>query len=207
MDRRLVLAGLAAAVSTPALAQTTQTAPIAPGTTPAPGTMPSGTMPSGNMPAGQMATPMGEAEMKHMRDTMMAGMVALETSRVALEKARNAEVKQYAKFEKDEQEGIAEVLKSMMDPASTASAMPMPMKLEGEDAAMVQKMQGMQAGPEFDRMYVQGQIEGHQKLLRIQEEYIRQGRNREHMNVAKLARGHIKEHVEVFTELGKKLRA
>ena len=196
MDRRLVLTGLAAAAATPVLAQTT--------TQPAPTS--SGTTQSGSMPSGHMNMAMGEAEMKHMRDTMMAGMVALETSRIALEKARNAEVKQYAKFEKDEQEGIADVLKSMMDPASTASTMPMPMKLEGEDAAMVQKMQGMQAGAEFDRMYVQGQIEGHQKLLRIQEEYIRQGRNREHLNVAKLARGHIKEHIEDFTDLSKTLK-
>ena len=196
MDRRFVLTGLAAAAATPVLAQTTQTAPMA-----------SATTQPGAMPPGQMSTmQMGEAEMKHMRDTMMAGMVALETSRVALEKARNAEVKKYAKFEKDEQEGLADVLKSMMDPASTASTMPVPMKLEGEDAAMVQKMQGMQAGAEFDRMFVQGQIEGHQKLLRIQEEYIRQGRNREHMNVAKLARGHIKEHIEEFTDLSKTLR-
>lgn len=196
MDRRLMLAGLAVAAATPVLAQTTQPAPVT-----------SGTMPS-NQPAGSaMNMPMGEAEMKHMRDTMMAGMVALETSRVALEKARNAEVKQYAMFEKNEQEGIADVLKSMMDPQATASAAPMPMQLAGEDAAMVEKMKGMQAGAEFDRMYVQGQIEGHQKLLRIQEDYIRQGRNREHMNVAKLARGHIKEHIEEFTDLSKKLRA
>ena len=199
MDRRLVLAGLAAAVSTPVLAQGAQPAPMS-----------SGSTQSGmsNQAAGSaMNMPMGNAEMKHLTETMAAGTVALETSRIALEKGRNAEVKQYAKFEKDEQEGIAEVLKSMMDPSATASTMPMPMKLEGEDAAMVQKLQGMQAGAEFDRMYVQGQIEGHQKLLRIQEEYIRQGRNREHVNVAKLARGHIKEHIEEFTELSKKLRA
>jgi putative membrane protein len=144
MDRRLVLTGLAAAAATPVLAQTT--------TQPAPTS--SGTTQSGSMPSGHMNMAMGEAEMKHMRDTMMAGMVALETSRIALEKARNDQVKQYAQFEKDEQEGIAEVLKSMMDPASTSSAMPMPMQLQGEDAAMVQKMRGMQAGAEFDRMYV-----------------------------------------------------
>ena len=105
------------------------------------------------------------------------------------------------------QEGLAEVLRSLVALPGTASSAPMPMKLEGEDAAMVQKLAGMQAGAEFDRMYVQGQIEGHQKLLRIQEEYIRQGRNREHVNVAKLARGHIKEHIEAFTDLSKKLRA
>ena len=199
MDRRLVLTGLAAAAATPVLAQTTQTAPMSSGTAP------SGGMQSGTMPAGQMhSMQMGEAEMKHTRDTLMAGMVALETSKVALEKARNDQVKQYAQFEKDEQEGIAEVLKSMMDPAATSSAMPM--QLQGEDAAMVQKLRGMQAGAEFDRMYVQGQIEGHQKLLRIQEEYIRQGRNREHMNVAKLARGHIKEHIEDFTDISKALK-
>ena len=202
MDRRHILAGLAAAVAaTPALAQTMQPAPA--GSTPAPGAR------AGSMPDG--AHQMGQAEMKHMQDTLMAGMVALETSNVALEKARGAEVKQFAKFEKAEQEGIADVLKSMMDPAGTASTpgqppMPMPMRLEGEKAQMVQKMKDMQAGANFDKEYIQGQIQGHQELLRIQETYLQNGRNREHINVAKLARGHIKEHIEELQDIEKKLR-
>src|SRR3954468_13233311 len=53
------------------------------------------------------------AEAKHMQDTKRVGAVALATSRLALQKAQNASVKQFAQFEVAEQETIAEVLKSM----------------------------------------------------------------------------------------------
>jgi putative membrane protein len=45
----------------------------------------------------------------------------------------------------------------------------------------------------------QGQIEGHQELLQIQERFL-QGRpqSREAMNAAKMARGHIKEHIAML---------
>jgi putative membrane protein len=52
---------------------------------------------------------------------MVAGMVARETSRIALEKARNADLKQFAQFEVDEQTTLSEVLNSMMEPATTAT--------------------------------------------------------------------------------------
>ncbi len=40
------------------------------------------------------------------------------------------------------------------------------------------------------------------ELLQIQETFLKSNsRNREHVNVAKLARGHIKEHVQVLKDL------
>jgi len=50
------------------------------------------------------------------------------------------------------------------------------------------------------------QIDGHQKLLAIQERYL-QGNpgNRESANVAKLARGQIKEHLTMLQDMQKEL--
>src|SRR5215208_6832674 len=105
----------------------------------------------------------------------------------------------------DEQKGLAEVLRSMLEPAGTASpqgaagAAPQP---DQKHAAMIQKLQQEQAGDAFDKDYVKGQLEGHRELLQIQERFI-QGRsqNREAMNVAKLAAGHIREHIQVLEDL------
>jgi putative membrane protein len=56
-------------------------------------------------------------------------------------------------------------------------------------------------------MYLQGQIQGHQQLLKIQERYLQSNsHNREHMNVAKLARGHIKEHLAMLQEIQREIR-
>jgi putative membrane protein len=112
-------------------------------------------------------------------------------------------VKQFAKFEADEQKGLAEVLRSMMEPTGAASppagAPPQP---DQKHAAMIQKLQQAKAGDAFDKDYVQGQLDGHRELLQIQERFI-QGRpqNREAMNIAKLAAGHIREHIQVLEDL------
>ena len=37
---------------------------------------------------------------------------------------------------------------------------------------MVEKLRSAQAGAAFDQDYVKGQLDGHNKLLRIQEEYL-----------------------------------
>src|SRR5215207_3494371 len=62
---------------------------------------------------------LGQAEQQWLQQTMMVGSVALQTSEIALQKAQDEDVKQFAKFEADEQKGLAEVLRSMLEPAGT----------------------------------------------------------------------------------------
>ena len=196
MDRRVLLGGLAAAVvAFPALAQTSGT----------PSTMQSGGS------AGAAMNQMGQAEMQHMQQTMQLGMVALETSRIAMTKARNEDLKMFAGFEVQEQTTLSEILRSMMEPAATAATgsgqanAAMPMDASARD--MVQKLQGQQAGAEFDRMYLEGQLQGHRSLLQVQEKYLQSNpQNREHVNVARMARGQIREHIALLEDMQKTMR-
>lgn len=178
MDRRLILLGLAAGAAGPALAQSSGS------------TVPMG---GGSAPAG--GAPLGTAEVEHGKKTAIAGAAALQSSDVALKKASNAKVKQFAQLEHDEQTTIAAVLESI-DP-SLGSAKP-----DAKMADMIQKLNGM-SGAAFDKAYVDAQIEGHRILLAIQEDYLKVGRNREHRNIASLARGHIKEHLIDLGDLQK----
>jgi putative membrane protein len=207
MHRRLVLTGLAAAVTTPAFAQTQQPAPIQATPQPA-GGQPGAAAGGVYGGAGQM----GQAEVQHLQQTLATGTVALQTSEIALQKAQNPRVKQFAQFERDEQTTIAEVLRSMQEPAATASggaakpAATAP-EIPADKAKMMEELQKAKAGAEFDRLYIQGQVQGHQELLQIQERYLQSNsRNREHVNVAKLARGHIKEHIAHLQDIQKELR-
>ena len=185
MDRRHLLAGLAVAAAGPAFAQT-HTAPIPVSSSPAPT--------AGAGAAGAMSA----AEQQWMQGTMMAGAAALQTSQIALEKAQDEDVKLFAKFEADEQKGMAEVLQSMMSGSTSAGAPPMP-KLEGKHAELVQKLQQAKAGEAFEKEYIRGQVEGHRELLQIQETLLKSNpTNREAMNVAKLARSRIQEHLETL---------
>ena len=130
------------------------------------------------------------------QQTMMLGSVALQTSEVALQKAQDEDVKQFAQFEADEQKTIAEVLRSMMEPAGTASAQPAQPQLDQKHAAMVQKLQQAKAGDAVRQDVRRGPDRGPSGAAAIQEAYPEgNGRKPRDMNVAKLARGHIKEHI------------
>jgi len=199
MDRRLLLlSGLAAAFVAPSvLAQTGGASSSTPGT-------------SGmNRTGGQMT----QADMEHMQQTMQLGMVAMESSRIALNKARNEGLKRFANFEVQEQTTLAEVLRSMMDPAATAATgqsgatMQGSMQMDASTRDMMQKLESQPAGPDFDRAYLQAQLQGHRDLLQVQERYLQSNaQNREHVNVAKMARGHIREHIALLEEMEKTMR-
>jgi putative membrane protein len=183
MERRLVVAGLLAAAAAPAFAQ----APA--------------------RPAG--ADALSQAEQDHMKKTMTIGAMALATSRIAVQKAQDPKVKQFAQFEVAEQETMADVLKSMQDPARASGDVKKPSEdevkqnLDAKGQEAVQKMQQAQAGPAFDAEYLRGQVEGHKMLLDVQEAYLKSGKNVAHLGATKLARGQIKEHLQILADLQK----
>jgi putative membrane protein len=148
----------------------------------------------------------GDAEKEHAQKTLATGAAAMLTSKIALQKASHPMVKMFAQFEVDEQQTVADVImqtqkgqpSSSMNPPSDKDAQA---SLDAKGKDMVNKMQQMQAGAEFDRAYIAGQIDGHNELLRIQETYIKSGKNLACMNSAKLARGQIKEHLAMLQHI------
>jgi putative membrane protein len=157
-----------------------------------------------------LAAGMGEAETKHAKDTATVGSLSLATSRVAVEKASDAWVKKFAGFEVAEQETIADILMSMKasaDAAEGALKKPSDADVEAmidpEGKEALAKLKGL-SGAEFDKAYVTAQLDGHKKLLVIQEDYLKVGKVREHLDVAKLARGMVKEHISHLEDLQSK---
>jgi putative membrane protein len=201
MDRRIVLAGLAAAITAPALAQTSGSP-----STRQPGAAAGST--GGASGASRMGgQPMTQTDMQHMQQTMQLGMVALETSRIAQQTAQNADLKQFATFEVQEQTTLSEVLHSMMEPAATSATGAPAMQMDAQSREMIQRLQNTQAGEAFDRQYLQGQMEGHSGLLQVQTQYLQSNpQNREHVNVAKMARGMITEHIALLEQIQTKMK-
>jgi putative membrane protein len=187
IERRIVLAGLAAAAATPAFAQ--------------------------NQAGRNQGAAGGGPEMQWMQQTMMVGSLSLATSRIAQQKARFARLKEFANFEVAEQETIANVLLAMENPTNVSGAITPPSEAELQQhldpmgRQMVQMMQSAQAGDAFDREYLMAQREGHERLLRTQEEYLRAGRNLDAVNVAKLASGMIKEHLQLLADINTEMGA
>lgn len=229
MSRHLVAAGFLAAFSLPAFAQAP--APTQPAETQTnqnlgtnvqqreqrtrQGGAPQDTRAQtrqGSAPA-QMGQQQSQADQQYIQQTLAAGTVALQSSNFALSKAQHPRVKQFAEFEVAEQNTLADVMHSMAEPAATAStttgaqaAASTAPELPQKDAAAMEKMSRAQAGAAFDKDYVAMQIQGHQELLGAQEKYLQSNSgNRELMNIAKLARGQIKEHLVLLQSMQQEL--
>lgn len=238
MSRRLVIAGLVAAVSLPALAQQ-QNQAIPQSTSPQPAetqanptlgqnaqerqqrTQQGGAPQDAQTPMrqGQASAPpaMGQqqsqADWQYIQQMLALSTVSLQQSNFAHGKAQNARVKQFADFEIAEQNLLTDIMRSFADPNATASttqgaqaAAATAPELPQKDSQAMERLSKTQAGAAFDKDYVALQIEGHRQLLDLQEKQLRQASgNREMTNIAKLARGQIKEHLALLQDMQKEL--
>ena len=96
---------------------------------------------------------------------ILNGNFAKATSQLAVQKATNDAVRQFAELEVAEQTAVA-----------TAFGVPAdaPLAIPEAKAAMLEALQAAE-GPEFDMMYVDGQIQGHTELRAIHSDYAANG--------------------------------
>jgi predicted outer membrane protein len=156
------------------------------------------------------ATPAGAIDEGYVRDTLAAGTVTLQASTFARTKAQNPRVKQFAAWEEAEQNLLTEVLRGLAEPAATSStgsreAATAPV-ISDEGSAMMQRMSQAQPGPAFDRDYVNLQLEKHRELAAIRERFLSSNpRSHEQATIAKLALGHVREHIAQLEDIGRQL--
>jgi len=114
------------------------------------------------------------------------GSASLKTSQLALTKASNPHVKMFAKFEAAEQETMGKILKDMGTTAPQPSA---------EGKALLSKLQAL-SGSAFDKAFMQGQVETHQKLHQAVSALNASGNDLHIKHVTSLALTTITEHTE-----------
>jgi putative membrane protein len=141
---------------------------------------------------------------EYIRQTLAASSLSLAASRMAQEKLQADDLREFAQLETAEQETLADVLKSLQNPALADRTIRPPGEAEVGQRGReeLEKMRGAPPGTEFDRQYLEAQTNGHLELLRIQEAYLNSGRNNLNLlNVAKLARTTISEHLQLLAAL------
>lgn len=134
----------------------------------------------GNAPAG--AEP--------WREALSTGILALVTSQLAVNKAQNELLKNFAGFEVAEQRSVVQAMQ--------LAGMPVPsqLRVEGEDARVMQQLEAA-SGAEFDRLYLQAQIAGHQELLRLHNA-MKAGGSREQKIISTLAAVTAEQHLRIL---------
>ncbi|WP_207101271.1 DUF4142 domain-containing protein [Paracoccus shandongensis] len=121
--------------------------------------------------AGALAAIMPVARLAHAQAApdadkqpiLLGGNFALLSSRMALDKASDAAVKAFATLEVAEQEAVA----TAFGAAPSEELMP-------EHATMMEQLSGL-SGAEFDTMYLQGQMTGHEQLRALHAAYAKNG--------------------------------
>ena len=187
MNRRLVLASVAG-FATPALLRRAlaQNAPA---------------------PAGGRPPQLSAARETHIKDTLAVGSLSLMLSRIARPKVNTPRLLQFTEFEIAEQETVANILTAIRNGEAPSGAVPSPSDAEAMQAidpagrSQVEKFRQMGGGPAFDREYLRAEIDGHNRLLQIQQTYLRAPDDLDETNVAKLAQGMIKEHLTLLGDL------
>ncbi len=135
--------------------------------------------------------PMGPGEQRYANDTLAIGGVSLRSSQAAQGRVRAPRVAEFADFEVAEQQTIAQIMGDM----GFTPPPPAP-----NDQRMLDRLMSAR-GPDFERQYVMLQMDGHRRLLGIQERYISEGRDPNARHIAMLARGQIREHLRLLDDI------
>jgi putative membrane protein len=126
--------------------------------------------------AGARAEVVSAAEFVRM--AAMSDMFEIESSRLAGQRSQNAQVKEFAQHMMRDHQKTTTELQQMIRQASAAplSGLQMPQSLDQRHQAMVQQLQGAQ-GAQFDRLYVQQQVQAHQMAVDMFRNYGQSGDN------------------------------
>ena len=183
MERRLVVAGLAAALGGTAVrAAAVQTDD-----------------------AGE--PPIGQAERRLLLRTRTLGALSLALSRMAAKKGDDDDVKEFVQFEIGEQEALADVLHAIEAPGPLSGRIKPPSEsevaalLDAKAKDLIQELDRQKIGSPFDQAYVRLQIDGHKQLMEVQTDYLSSGQHATAMAVAKLTRVTVKEHLTLLGDI------
>jgi putative membrane protein len=146
--------------------------------------------------------PLSDDDQKLMLEIAAGGMMQLVVSKVAVEKATDADVKLLAQAEVEEQTGLSAKLKEI----ATAKKVTLPEAPDAKTQDMLKMLNG-QSGAEFDRAYVeQSGVKGHQALNATMEKVESKAKDAALKALAAAALPLIKTHLEAsraeMSELG-----
>ena len=142
-----------------------------------------------------------------VKKASMTDLFEVQSSQLALQKSQSADVKNFAQHMIDEHTKSTQKLKSIVTPTKTsakgATTGDVAMALDSEHAAMLTKLQNA-SGAEFDKLFVNMQVDGHQKALDLVSKYAVNGDDTKLKGFAQDMKPHIQEHLDRVQKLNTK---
>ena len=215
MTKHYLLAAAAALAAASAVAQPQPNAGQPPGVTgvPGPGAAAGGT--------GAPAAGLPVSGTEFMRMAAMSDRFEIESSRLAQERAQNAQVKQFAEHmvrdhTRTTQE-LQQLLQRIHSPAGGGAqtsgvtgggpggtAADLQAGLDAEQTRMIGRLRDVR-GAEFDRLYAEMQVQSHQKAVDLFASYARQGDNDQLRSWASQTLPGLQQHLQQAQQLARGL--
>jgi putative membrane protein len=129
-----------------------------------------------------------------VRQAAAANQFEIESSQLALQKARNEKLKQFAQRMIDDHTKIAGQMKQTLEQANLPAP---PAQLPPEQQALLDRLKNKN-GAAFDRSYFLDQLSGHRKAVHLIGSYARSGTNPALRKLAKETLPVIREHVKLL---------
>ncbi len=140
---------------------------------------------------------LSQADNNLMMEVAKGGMMQLELSRIAMQKATSDQVRQLAQAEVDEQTGLSNKLKEI----ASAKGVTLPTSVDPQTQEMLTKMQSL-TGEEFDQYYVtESGVNGHQKLDQVMSKVESTATDASLKGVASAAHPLVRTHLQVAQDV------
>lgn len=123
----------------------------------------------------------------------------IESSRLALERSRNEDVRRFAQMMVDDHTGTTE---RVMAAARDLRMNPEPPKLMGEHAQMMEALKNA-SDADFDKVYVENQIKAHRLALNVHRNYAKGGDAPQLRETAKTIVPAIEQHLAMLEAMPK----
>lgn len=149
------------------------------------------------------SSPMAANEKDFRMGVIGPAKLSLATSQIAVSKATNKNAKEFAGFELGEAIAVTGVLKDLGTPVPA---------MDAKAKATLEKIKSMPAGREFDKAYIKAQLENHEFLRDLAENYLGKGKlagaaENQGRHLAMLSLAVFKEHVAITSRILKELGA
>ena len=147
------------------------------------------------------AAKLSPADQSLMMEVAKGGMMQLEVSKVAVQKASSEEIRQFAQAEVDEQTGLSAKLKEIAD----AKGITLPSTPDPQTQTMVSQLQAL-SGKALDRMYVsESGVKGHEKLDKVMSMVESKASDASLQGIGKAAHPLVKTHLKVARQIMEKM--
>lgn len=158
---------------------------------------------------GEVSKPGDKKKVNNEKDFRLGvigpAMLSLATSEIAVDKATDANTKEFAGFELGEAQAVTKVLKELKTPVP---------EMDEKAKATLNKIKTAEKGEAFDKAYIMAQLENHEFLRDHAADYLKNASSgssdmaeQQGQHLATLALATFKEHVMITTRISKELKA